>query len=437
MNLSMLKNRYSAGTMLALKNINWMLMEKVITVPISLVLNVILARYLGAALFGQYSYYTALVALVVPIAALGLNAIVSREVVQNPGDVPRIMGTALLGRLVGCGLGVIGLVLYASFQSQEQLSIIVYLAFCQVFSAFTVFAFWFQAKQRNQFVVFSRLLALAVGFLIKIGIVLADLGLRYLVLAFGLDFLLVALFMIVYYRRESQSSNLDIEFRYLSGLMSQSKWLIMSSVAATVNLKIDLIMLGDMHTDAEVGLYSVAARMSEVWYFIPVTITAAFFPVLLKAREQDSRDYQRKLQKLNDMLFALSLAIVFPVILVSEFFITLIFGEQYQGSATMLNIHIIGGIFIFMRALVSKWLIAENLLRFSLVSHGLGAILNVACNYLWIPEYGGVGASVASVFSYLTSSYLALFVSSKTRPMAKVMTYSMIYPLRYLGPKNS
>jgi PST family polysaccharide transporter len=82
-----------------------------------------------------------------------------------------------------------------------------------------------------------------------------------------------------------------------------------------------------------------------------------------------------------------------------------------------------------MRALVSKWLIAEHLLKFSLISHGLGAVINITANYLLIPSFGGVGAAYATVLSYAVASYLTFWLHPSTIPIAKIMSRSLILPL--------
>ena len=53
---------------------------------------------------------------------------------------------------------------------------------------------------------------------------------------------------------------------------------------AIVYLKVDQIMIGEMLGGEELGIYSVAVRMSEVWYFFPTAIIVSFFPKLLKSR---------------------------------------------------------------------------------------------------------------------------------------------------------
>jgi len=94
----------------------------------------------------------------------------------------------------------------------------------------------------------------------------------------------------------------------------------------------------------------------------------------------------------------------------------------------LLSIHIWAGLFVFMRALVSKWLIAEHLLKFSLLSHGLGALVNIVGNYLLIPSFGGLGAAYATVLSYAIASYVTFWLHPITFPIAKIMTRSLLLP---------
>ena len=77
-------------------------------------------------------------------------------------------------------------------------------------------------------------------------------------------------------------------------------------------------------------------------------------------------------------------------------------------SANILSIHIFATLFIFQRAILSKWLIIESYYKFSLMSHGAGAISNIILNLLLIPTYGGIGAALATLFSYMIASFLSL-----------------------------
>ena len=112
--------------------------------------------------------------------------------------------------------------------------------------------------------------------------------------------------------------------------------------------------------------------------------------------------------------------------------IPFLFGAEYLLSVEVLLVHIWAAILVFMRALLSKWLIAESLLKISFLSQVSGAIANIILNYFLIPMMGPVGAAYATVVSYAVASYAILFLRKETRPMALVVTRSLILPYRLL-----
>ena len=96
----------------------------------------------------------------------------------------------------------------------------------------------------------------------------------------------------------------------------------------------------------------------------------------------------------------------------------------------MIVIHAWGGLFVAVRAMASKWLVAYDLYAMSLVSHGLGAGANFGLNLLLIPLWGANGAAVATILSYAVSGYLVFFLHKRTRPAAIQITRALLVPLR-------
>lgn len=163
---------------------------------------------------------------------------------------------------------------------------------------------------------------------------------------------------------------------------------------------------------------------------VPVALMGAVFPALWQRRTEPAA-YERSLQASLDLLFALALVLAVLVQLFGRPLVHWLFGAQFDASVPVLQIHIWAGLFVFMRALLSRWLLAEDLLRFSLLTHLFGAFMNVALNLMLIPRYGATGAAVATVISYGCAGWLALFLSDRTRPMGWRMAKALILPLRW------
>ena len=81
--------------------------------------------------------------------------------------------------------------------------------------------------------------------------------------------------------------------------------------------------------------------------------------------------------------------------------------------------------------MLSKWLIVHDALKYSLLTHGAGTIINVGLNLWLIPLYGALGAALGTVVSYATSSWVVLFLFNKTRPMAWMMSRALLIPFRW------
>jgi len=416
-------------------NTSWLAGEKIVTMGVSLALSIFLARALGTEAWGRLNYLLAVVALIGPFTSLGLNSIVTREIVNQPTQVDKIVVTALVYRVLGsiAGATVCAFVYYSFIgEEAEEIALILALLVSSIFSASQVTEFWFQAQMLNKYVSSLRVTLFLFFALLKTLLVFNDASFEALIMAFCAELVITGCGYLFLYSAKNQSLRLScLDWRYGWGLLRQSMWLVLSGLAAVLYLKIDQIMLSKLVSNEAVGIYSVAVKLSEVWFFFPAAFAAAIFPVLLRSKAQSESRYMRQLQVSCDALLYSSLLVAVMVIWLAPILVPLLFGSDYHASAAVLTIHIWGGTFVFMRALVSKWLISESLLQFSLWSHGVGALVNLVLNIILIPDYGYWGAAWATVIAYFFSGYLCFWVFPQTRMVARIMTRSILLPVNW------
>lgn len=413
----------------ALTNSAWLMAEKVVTMGVNLLVTLWLARQLGPETFGSLSYVLAVVAIVTPLSALGLNALVTREVIEQGTDNEhRVVVTASSLRFIGALAGASLCIAYAFLwqHPQSELMALIVIAVGSLGMAFNGIEYWFQAHSKAKWVVQGRLTVVLLAAVAKFLAVYYSHSLLVIASIFAAEYALIGTaFIIQYSRKRFCASPLVVDWQYGKALIAQSKWLLLSSLAAVIYLKIDQVMLATMVSREEVGFYAVAVRLSEVWYFFAEAIVVSFFPILLKLKQSSNHAYQYKLQQLSDALLVIALLLAIIVGFIAEPVVTMLFGADYRPSSILLSIHIWAACFVFMRAVASKWLIAEKLLPYSLVSHGFGMIINIAMNAWLIPKYQGVGAALATVISYAGAGFIGFFVFKATRPIAWVMLRSL------------
>ena len=184
-------------------------------------------------------------------------------------------------------------------------------------------------------------------------------------------------------------------------LLLVNSWpMMLSGIAFTIYMKIDQVMIKNMIGNEASGLYAVAVKLSEFWYFIPTIICASLFPAIINAKNTNSDIYKKRLKNLFLMLAVISIGISFFITIFSKIIIVKLFGQAYTGSLIVLRTYVWSAIPIFLEVAMGSYLIAENEIKISLWSTISGAILNIILNIFFIPIYGIEGAAVATLISY-------------------------------------
>ena len=410
----------------------WLLTEKLLVLILSFAVTLAVARHLLPGDFGRLSFLMALVSLMAPLMALGLNSLISRELLRRPADNDQIIGSAMALR---CSIGLV-IAILASFIGYRLMPsgdglLLSLLLFASVANAALIIDFWLQAHLANRHAALLRLGVLVLFSVLRIAAVALSAELAVFAYLVAAEFIVLGIgYLFVYQRKSNALPRLCVSKKECCHLIVNGRWLFMSGIAAVLYLKIDQVMLGLMIDERAVGVYAIAAKFSEVWYFVPAALVTSYFPLMIDTRARDPNAYMLGLQKLNDFLFTAALLIALLTTATADWLIPIIFGEAYDASVSVLLVHIWAALLVFMRALLSKWLIVEDLLALSLLSQGAGALINVALNYYLIPLYGPLGAAYATVLSYAVAGYLILFVHPDLRPMARIVSRSLALPYR-------
>jgi O-antigen/teichoic acid export membrane protein len=416
-----------------IRNIMWLFSEKIVTMFMVLIVSIVIARSVGPDLFGQLSYLLAFVSIILVISPLGINSIFIKEIVTADKNSGTIIGTCLMIRFFGAAATLVVVLIltqYALLKAIDSFWLI-----CAAITGFSavlyLFDFWFQARVKAKYSVVVRVVNILLFSIIKLWIVLTGGAFNYLLVVVIVEPIIISISYYVAYKvsilREKEPV-WKVDLSYALTLLNKSWWLIFSAIASVICLKIDQLMIAEIIGNKELGIYSVAVRLSEVWYFFPVAIASTYFPSLIKLKANNKEEYNKRLQWLCDWLFMAALLVSLVMTLISDYLIGFLYGEIYSEAASVLNIHMWAAIIVFMRALFSKWIINESAYKFSLITHGAAAVLNVALNLLFIPKFGAIGAAWATLFSYIIASYLILSLSKKTRPFFFFMSKSLFVP---------
>jgi PST family polysaccharide transporter len=420
-----------------IKNIGWLFFLRVIRFLFSIFITAWVARYLGSEMFGIYRYGIAFVGLLSPLAILGLEGIIVRDIVREPESKDEILGTAFLLRLVSGAIGfVLVLILIYYIRREDFLvrTVTGIVALTLIFQTFRNVDLWFQSQIQSKYTVITTSVALTLASLLKIVAIKTRSPVTVFAIITVLEVVFLAAGLVVAYRSQGlRIRRWRFSIIRAKRLIAQSWTLILSGTLAVIYFKIDQVMIGEMVGETEVGIYSIAAGLSELWYFIPIAITTSVFPTLIASRERGIEIYKMRQQQLYDLLAWLALAVAVIFTFSARPVILLLFGRQYEGGIPILSVHIWAGLFVFLNIALGRWLLNENELKFLLISNALGATINILLNLWFIPLYGGMGAAVATIFSYAFAAPISCFLYKPTRIPGWMMVKAIFVPVRSLG----
>lgn len=433
--LKSVDKKLSPGLKKIISNVGWLSAERLLRMAVSFFIGIYVIRYLGPEDFGKLSYSISFAFLFYAITKLGLDQIVIRNLVNQKDLTAEILGTAFLLKILGCITAfIITMIAILPLNDDVQIrQMIVIIAFSLIFTCFDILDLWFQSQVLSKSIAIVRSIQFIISSLVKLTFIWLNFPLLAFACIFIADSVIRAIGMSWVYLQDQKH---HLRYWKINKLLAvdllKNSWpLILSGVMVTIYMSIDQVMLGNMSNSQELGNYAAAVKFSEVGYFIPTVICSSVYPAIIQAKQKSRQEYYLKMQQLYDFMALLSLGIALVVSLSASFILPKMLGSEYLGAVPILTLHIWSGIFIFLGVARGRWLVIENKTRLNLVTQVLGAATNVGLNLLLIPRYGGMGAAMATLISYVVSSYLSCMLFPYMYHTGWMLTKALFVPFRF------
>lgn len=416
------------------RNVGWLVGDRAFRLLISLVVNVWLVRYLGAESFGLMSFAQSLVVIFAVVSQLGLETIIVRDLVRAPDDAPRILGTSLGLRVAG-SVGTLALACTTAAIFSPGIPAVVGVtaifattAFSQ---AFDVIEFWFQSGSRIRPLAIARTSASLGGSALKVAAILLNAPLEGVAAAIAGEFALSSIAVGIAYRMQVRSvGRWQFSTQRARTLLADSWPLLVNSIAIVISVRVDQMLLTALRGTLENGWYAAAQRLTEILFYLPVAALMSANPILLRTHEQDPANYERRLQRLFSVLGMLGLAVATVVSLLALPLVRLLFGPEFEPSASVLAILVWACPPLFLGVAQTNWFIAHGrqtgLMTRSLVAAGASVALNSAL----VPTYGAQGAAVSMLVSQVFSQIVINAFVPETRGLFRMQVRALLPFLR-------
>ena len=393
------------------KNLFWSVLGKIVNLLSGLIVGIIIARYLGTNEFGLMNYVISYVFLFQTFAIFGLDAIETREEARDNKAIPTIIGTAFVLKVV---FGVFFMILAIATSwimdadGYTTLLIAIY-SLVIVLNSFSVIRNYFTAIVENEYVVKAEISRTLLGIAIKLVLYFLHVSLTWFIVAYMLDFLLLASgYVMAYHAKKKRMCEWKFSIDCAKFLLKESFPLMLTSTAVIIYQRIDQVMIKKLLEDnSAVAFFSVASRFVEVLIYIPIMLAQTITPVLVSAREKSEEDYVRKGQQFMNLSLWCSFLAALLTSLLSYWIIRFTYGVQYLPAVAVLQVLSFKAASVALSNTAGAMLVTEGLQRFAIFRDTLGCLVCIALNYLLLPRYGIIASAWVAIASNVAAGYLA------------------------------
>lgn len=388
----------------------------------SFLTTILITRFFGVATFGNYSLVFALSQLVALFFTLGIpNTLI--KIIGNQNFNFYQAKKLLLKGLKGAVLFSIFPILFFYFGSDflsknlfhntelKNYFFIVAIA-VPLFIVHEIFLYFLIATKN--FMKYNLFMFVIPNLLVMLFLILFfkfNFENHFTFIAYALSILItVVVEMLVIFELKPQKETIAIS---TLELIKTASPLLLSGLFIYLLNYTNVIVLGILSDEKQVGIYNIAYKIGSVGFLVIVSVSIIITPKMAQLYGQGNLSELKKLTHNATRLIAvLSLPIVVLLIVCSKFILSFWGQDVVEGSDTLIIVSI-GVLFSAMAGNVDQILnMTENqhiLRNITIISF----IINLVLSYIFIPKFGIEGAAFSSLITNIVINVLCIYYIKK------------------------
>lgn len=180
-----------------------------------------------------------------------------------------------------------------------------------------------------------------------------------------------------------------------------------------LNYRFDIWIVQYYNGTEQLGYYSLAVNVAQMFWLISNPIVTVLTPYLIQKNGIERDEMFKFFSKLN---FTLVVLLMIVALVVSDFFLPFLYGNEFIKSVLPFKILLAGILFSSITKIFATYIYAQNKIQYNLIATIAGLIITISFDFILIPRYGIIGASITTCITYciifLTGSFF-LFLKMK------------------------
>lgn len=404
-----------------LTNTGWMLFDKVFILILNLVVTVRIANYYGTLGYGTYQYAVSVVALFeVLVTFVDARVVKKRYATENPEE---LVWNATITRMLFSVVSLLCGVIYLLFSGEKG---DYYAIFLVLLVNAIIINLRFGMQNRYEYLLESKKVIVASNIALTIGgifqLLAVSLHLSILAIAVITAFSSLLSLSIVYIQYRREFGRL-IQGKYrkdlVVGLVRESLPLAIAASCAIIYSRCDSIMIGNMLSKEQVGIYAIAVKLISVVQIGIAPVRESVYPKMIELYSKNREQYAKRYIQITAILTWIYITGVLVSFVILPFAFRFL-KQDYAEAFPIYQVYVIGTFFMYNAGLRAGHYTLINRGNVVMYSQIISVVLNVILNYVLIKTVGIYGAAIATGITQGVSLFVSnLFFGETGREVFK------------------
>lgn len=167
----------------------------------------------------------------------------------------------------------------------------------------------------------------------------------------------------------------------------------------------DILIISWMSNASQVGIYSAAIRIVQMFYIIPSIIQASTLPALARLAKSDNAKFRAAFEKTLGFVFLASVPLALGGAILGTQVMALVFGAAYKAGGHALTVLMVSMLFDFPATVIAAAIFSYNHQKGLIISSAIAGVANVALDLFLIPRFGITGSAFATLGAQILSNW--------------------------------
>jgi O-antigen/teichoic acid export membrane protein len=332
------------------------------------------------------------------------------QIAKDHSKIPAYVNNILSIRILLTIFLSIILVLYLIFSEKSlQTKYVILITGLNILVNAIALNWVFQAVEKMHYIAVRQVLSSLLGL---VGVIIFVHSQNEIVLAafiLTVSTLIGNIWFIPIYQKLYSKIKLEFAYPFWRELFKESFPLAFASIMIGIYYNLDMVMLGYMKPESDVGIYNAANKIFLLGIIPLQLIFQAFFPMLSRVGLTNTHEFRSTMKSYAKFILGSGIAAGIFLLTFSDRVVMVVFGKNYLASVAPLSILAMNIIMVSINVFLGNPMMAWGKQKQYAIAISVGAVTNIIFNFALIPKYTYLGAAFATLLAEISVS-IGLFI---------------------------